>query len=173
MPNNRLSSVEYSEYIQASLPPLARLKTSDDLYSFNGKYYEILSQQELGKFIYDYILKEGRPNEWSTRMEREIFRALSYHPKVKIIDEFDNNPKYINVNNGIVDLSTPYPYSLLPHSNEKHFTSIVDVDYDPLQKDTPVFNSFLETVTFINGLYHCLKSQPHVSLCGLDKSTHP
>ena len=142
---NKISPLEHSESLIKKLPPLAKLKSDDELYGFNGKFYEILTFQELGKFFYDYILAEGLATTWSPMLEKSVIKALSYHPGIEIVDNFNSNNNYINAENGIVDLSTPFPYKLLPHSQKEFFTYVVDVKYRPKKLEAPTFMGFLET----------------------------
>lgn len=141
----KYSPAEFSEFLQQKLHPIARLRVDDELYKYNGKYYEYLTYQELAHTFYNYLLGEGMINHWSTTLEQQTLKALTYHPNIELVEEFDNHPNHINVQNGVIDISSKYPYKLLEHDYKYHFTSMVDVDYDPEITKAPHFISFLET----------------------------
>lgn len=118
---------------------------SDDiLYTFNGKTYETLTDFEIGQQIYNLYVKNN-PEAWSPNKSNAITIAMKYHPGIKRVAALDDYDDYINLNNGILQFSTR---TLIPHSPDFYFTSIVSIDYDPSPDSqmSPALNSLLDSI---------------------------
>ena len=144
-----LSPIEYSENLinneKVKMPKLLAITGHTDMYGYGKTHYNLLTDVEVDQYIYNHFLTEGITPCWSINNQKSIKQALLLHPQTKKVPKLDSHPDHINVRNGIIDLTTPYPHKLIPHSDEFRFTSIVDVDYDPEAEDVTNFMDFLGT----------------------------
>ena len=144
-----LSPIEYSENLinneKVEMPKLLAITGHTDMYGFDKTHYNLLSDVEVDQYIYNHFLTEGITPLWNLSNQKSIKQALLLHPQTKKVPKLDSHPAHINVRNGIIDLTTPFPHVLLPHSDEYRFTSIIDVDYDPGAEDVTNFMDFLGT----------------------------
>jgi putative DNA primase/helicase len=135
----------------ATKPPLitpfiiAELDTmvvsNNDLYRFNGRYYEPIPDTDLIRYIYLFYLKNGLDDKYSTTRANEILAIMKVSPQIATVKEFDVYDNIINLENGILDLDTMI---LSPHSPQIYTTYSIDVPYDSTQVDAPIFTRFIQ-----------------------------
>ena len=147
-----LSPIEYSERIKETMPPLAVKKSSSELYAYNDKYYEPVTEHELNQFIYNYFVLgvpadkiNPQPDNWNTARSKQISDALVLHPTIKQVDEFDSSQDLLNINNGVLDISDISNPKLIPHHRDQEFSSIIDVTYDKNKTEAPNYKRFVES----------------------------
>lgn len=135
-------NIKLSEYILDVFDKkygVVRSKNNEQLYFFNGKYYEIQSFKILEKKLHSIFKRNGLTGEWSKNRAKEIICSMSLSDLVKEVD-MDNHDNMICLNNGVLDLDTLEFYK---HSPDRYFSFCSKVDYDPKNNDTPVFAKFL------------------------------
>lgn len=69
------------------------------------------------------ILKASKPNEYTIRSCKEVLKMLVKRD----IDEFDNEPDKLNVQNGVLDLRTG---ERVPHKSHHHFTYCIPISFN-------------------------------------------
>lgn len=114
---------------------------NDDLYRFNGKYYELLESVDAGKEFVSFLTHNGLLDLWCLQREREVWAAIMRLPKTKTV-ELDNYDNLINLRNGVLNLDT---MELSPHSHEFYFSWNVDINYTPEATQAPEFTDFLSS----------------------------
>lgn len=119
------------------------LRSTEDgrlfLYNYKGVYEE-LSEVHLGKLIRS-VMHEGKWNSWKSTYEIEIYKALQR--EAITVEEMNVHRNYLNVENGMLDLST---YTLLEHSPKYLSTVQIPILYDA-NATAPKFLSFLDDIT--------------------------
>ncbi len=139
------SPIEYSDDIIKSMPPVVWNLQSESKYFYNIEkgFYQELKQRDLKKFIYNHFLTTGNADQWNRAITSNIEDAIDIHPYINDIDKFNDYNSLIMLKNGIIDLDEKkeddQPYTLIKHSPDYYFTSVVDVEYDPEAKEAPVF----------------------------------
>ena len=134
------SFIQLSDMIVQELPQMAI--NNNDLYMYNGKYYEELTDHEIGQNVFNFFL-EYAPSVWSPSKSKNVIEGIKYHSLIKRVKEFDNYNDLINVNNGIYDFKNK---KLLDHSHTYNFTTLVDVDYDTKETDAKFFLETLDGI---------------------------
>nr|WP_219914471.1 phage/plasmid primase, P4 family [Thalassobacillus sp. CUG 92003] len=111
------------------------------LFLYNQKgVYEELSEVNLGNIIRQ-VMHEGISNSWKSTYETEIFKVLQR--EAQMVDEMDSKRNFINVKNGMVDLST---YKLVEHSPDFNSTVQIPIYYD-IEAIAPKFERFMSDIT--------------------------
>jgi putative DNA primase/helicase len=109
------------------------------LYNMNG-FYEELSEVNLGKVIRT-VMHEGRWNSWRSNYEAEVSKALQR--EAPTVDEMNTKRNFINVKNGMLNLST---FRLEEHSPDFLSTVQIPIDYDS-NAQAPMFLDFMNDIT--------------------------
>lgn len=109
------------------------------IYNKNGLYVEI-SEVKLGKIIRT-IMHEGLEDSWKSHNEVEIVRALQR--EAPIVEEMNLERNFLNVKNGMLDLST---CELVEHSPTYLSTVQIPIYYDP-NATAPKFLKFMQDIT--------------------------
>jgi putative DNA primase/helicase len=112
------------------------------LYNKIGVYEE-LSEVNLGKII-RAVMHEGRWNSWKSTYETEIIRALQR--EAPIVEEMNTGRNFINLKNGMLNLST---FRLHEHSPMYLSTVQIPIPYDA-NATAPNFNDFMRDITLNN-----------------------
>ncbi|MEW4221071.1 DNA primase family protein [Rossellomorea marisflavi] len=112
------------------------------LYSIRGVFEE-LSEVNLGKIIRT-VMHEGRRDSWRSSYEVEIIRALQR--EAPIVEEMDTHSNFINLKNGMLNLST---FKLQDHSPEYLSTIQIPNKYYPHAKANK-FEKFMIDITHNN-----------------------
>lgn len=134
------SLIELAEIIIQVMPQLAIY--NEQLYCFNGKYYELFTKTEIGQIIFDFF-KQHAPKLYTPKRTADITYTLKFHPSIKRVKEFDNYDNLINLNNKVLNLDTKETF---PHSPDYLFTTAIDVDYDPNNIKAPFFMKTLKDI---------------------------
>ncbi|WP_112182535.1 DNA primase family protein [Paraliobacillus zengyii] len=109
------------------------------LYNRKGVYEE-LSEVNLGKIIRT-VMHEGRWNSWKSIYETEISKALQR--EAIIVDTMNADRNFINLKNGMLNLST---YVLEEHSPFFLSTVQLPIEYDS-SAVSPKFLTFMQEIT--------------------------
>ncbi|OAS83104.1 DNA primase family protein [Metabacillus litoralis] len=109
------------------------------LYNMKG-FYEELSEVNLGKVIRT-VMHEGRGNSWRSNYEAEVSKALQR--EAPTVEEMNTNRNFINVKNGMLNLST---FKLEEHSPDFLSTVQIPIDYDS-NAMAPMFLDFMHDIT--------------------------
>lgn len=109
------------------------------IYNKNGLYVEI-SEVKLGKII-RAIMHEGLKDSWKSNKEVEVVRALQR--EAPIIEEMNLERNFLNVKNGMLNLSTS---ELVEHSPKYLSTIQIPIYYDS-NVTAPKFLKFMQDIT--------------------------
>ena len=113
--------------------------SDDQFHKFNGKHYELVDDQEIGKKIYNWFINKGIASRWSLAKERELMTLLHYTDSIKKV-AMDDDELLLNLNNGVLNIET---LEFKSHSPNYYFSYVLNVDYDPSAQDCPNFLNFL------------------------------
>lgn len=120
----------------------AVVRCNDEIYQFNGKYYELMREDDLSSLFHKFVSKYAITKAWAGR--RNFFDAFRVNPSVPTIEAFNDYPSLVCVNNGILDL---YTRTLIPHSKDMYFDSSIKIDFDPdASSECPHFLKYLDDV---------------------------
>lgn len=111
-----------------------------DLYFYTGKHYEHFKDFEIERLIRKFYLENNLADKYNISKAREIRAMIKYDPQITKTD-FDQYDNLVNLNNGIYNYDDK---TLIPHSHEYKFTYCLNVNYDPNQKECPIFTKFLQ-----------------------------
>ena len=136
------SLVELSNNILSATKVMRLREGTKDLYLYNDKFYEPLSEFKLGQIIHKFYIDHNGSFFYTPTKGENLLKTIKTSPAVKEID-FDNYDNLINVNNGVLNLDT---YEITKHSFKYNFTYCLDVDYDVDSVKSPNFNKFLEGI---------------------------
>ena len=114
------------------------VRCQENIYRFNGKFYDLLTDKDLDGLFLDFCLSTGATNAW--KQINSIIRAFLVYPGAKTIKAMNDYQDLICLNNGILNIHTK---EFKPHPTEYYFDSCVNVDYDENAKDCPVFLKYL------------------------------
>ncbi|WLR41845.1 hypothetical protein LC087_13475 [Bacillus carboniphilus] len=89
--------------ISSSVAMCVQQETEDSFYTTNTGVYEEFSEENLGKII-RAVMHEGRWNSWKNTYETEIIRTLQR--EAPIVEEMNTGRNFINLKNGMLNLST-------------------------------------------------------------------
>ncbi len=109
------------------------------LYNRNG-FFEELPEVNLGKVIRT-VMHEGRWDSWKSNYEAEVSKALQR--EAPTVDEMNTKRDFINVRNGMLNLST---FRLEAHSPDFLSTVQIPIDYDS-NAQAPKFLDFMNDIT--------------------------
>lgn len=118
------------------------VRCQENIYIFDGKIYNLMSDRDLDALFMDFCLKSGATNSWKNI--NSIIRAFLVYPQVKSVPAMNDYPDLICLNNGVLNIKTN---DFVPHPTPYYFDSIVNVDYDVNAKNCPTFIKYL-TDTF-------------------------
>ena len=109
------------------------------IYNKMGMYEELIDIV-LGKII-RAVMHEGKKDSWKSTYESEIIRVLQR--EAQVVDEMNADRNYINVKNGMLNLST---YKLHVHSPKYHSTIQIPIYFD-INATATKFDSFMRDIT--------------------------
>ena len=134
-------------------------------------------------WLYDSVCGTDCERLLTTRNTREIFSQLLFKAKQLTLESFDNDENYLNVLNGVVNLSSG---ELLPHDPQYNFLGVIKANYLPEGCEEPIhfikmieraFDTeadrrlFLETFAYlISGIYSAKKAIVYVGESNTGKS---
>lgn len=122
----------------------------NEIHRYNGKYYDLLDDETLGRFIYNFYLSNDILDAWNSSRDKEIKVALKYSPQLEVVDNFDNYDNLINLNSGILNLDT---FSQYKHDPSYYFSYILDADYDASATSCPNFTRFVQGLFAFSGSF--------------------
>ena len=104
------------------LPPV--VQCCGGLYMYNGKCYDLLSDDDMDKLFLAFCLRYHIPA--SFKHVSMVARAFRAYEKVKDVMKMNDYDGLINLNNGILNI---YTREVLPHSHNYSFDSVINIDY--------------------------------------------
>jgi P4 family phage/plasmid primase-like protien len=133
-------------YLVEEYPDIIRCGHGDqqNIYRFNGKCYDIMTDRELEALFLSFVKKYGITMAW--KIKNLVLSAFLGDSDVVIVDKMNDYDNLLCLNNGILNIHTK---EFIAHSNKYYFDSFVNVDYNPENKDCPVFKKYLKD-TFNN-----------------------
>lgn len=112
----------------------------ENLYRFNGKCYDLLSDKALDGIFLEFCMRHGVTKAWKNISS--IIRALLVYPKIKTIDAMNAYDNLICLNNGVLNIHTK---EFSAHAPEFYFDSFVNVDYSAEATECPDFIKYLNS----------------------------
>jgi P4 family phage/plasmid primase-like protien len=123
---------QWSEGANAEVTQLA-------ISTVKAMYVEAAKQSDDGR---SGLVKHALRSESANRIGAMIKLAESDSSIQCDVSDFDSDPQYLNVKNGVIDLRTG---QLLRHSRELMLSTCIPVEYDPTAK-CPTFERFLKRI---------------------------
>lgn len=114
-----------------------------NIYMYENGVYRLVSEDMLATLVAG-ILRDIRPDIIRMKDVKEVVNNLIACCKKVDTSEINANENYINFENGILDISK---MKLTEHSPSIYSTIRIPCNWNPDEKNLPVFRSFLETVT--------------------------
>lgn len=108
----------------------------------NGVYQEIVENQFKG--LIKREIERYRPDMVKVSIITEVYNLLMTDLEYVSMDSFNTDENLINFKNGILNLQT---MELIPHSPKFMFTIQIPCDWTGVATPTPVFDSYMETLT--------------------------
>lgn len=143
---NKKCSARLAELLRQELPPLIRINTQ--IYSYNNKYYDEKTDDDLTKIIYKFLKDNDIIDEWRMNRINEIIKALKNCDEIKEINALDNYDNLMNLNNGIYNLDT---FELQKHSEDFYFSYVINAEYKENEGKKAInFQEFLSKLFTLN-----------------------
>jgi putative DNA primase/helicase len=121
-------------------PPI--VSCNKELFQFNGKCYELISDEFLLQLYNNFIRDFGIVKAWPRR--NDVIASFRVLREIPHITAFNDYKSLMCIENGILDTSTR---TLAPHSPHLYFDSCINVSYDTENKEScPVFMNYLDDV---------------------------
>jgi putative DNA primase/helicase len=136
--NNFKDPVMMAMFLVEDNPDL--VSCQDNLYRFNGKCYDLLSDKDLDSIFLEFCMRHGVTKAWKNITS--IIRALLVYPKITQVDAMNDYDNLICLNNGVLNIHTK---EFSPHSPDFYFDSFVNVDYDVNATECPDFIQYLNS----------------------------
>jgi P4 family phage/plasmid primase-like protien len=114
------------------------VKCSKNLYLFNGKCYDLITDDTVKEMFHAFCIEYGITNKW--RLLGQVVESLFSYQGIPRVNKMNDHSNLVCVKNGIIDLNSR---ELIPHSPSYYFNSFADVDYDPNVTDCPHFTNYL------------------------------
>jgi len=131
-----LRKVTATVYIIASKKHLKYLSDVQKIYQYKDGVYVEFTKDDLGT-----ALQKAFDGYLSNHWVDEAYGIVKRRYKT-ILGPEDQNPRFISVQNGVIDLET---MELLPHSPDSWVTNKLPITYDP-SADCPAIKQFLSEV---------------------------
>ena len=121
------------------------VRCEDNLYRFNGKHYDILTNDDLEQEYQSFVLNYGIIEEWKIGKMNEIIRGIKQCTQAAKIPnvEMNGHPNLLCLNNGVLNTST---LEFVSHSPNFYFDTSINIDYDPESISCPNFIQYLNEV---------------------------
>nr|WP_245155426.1 phage/plasmid primase, P4 family [Mannheimia haemolytica] len=128
-----------SEFLKWYEKPLQRHAQSGEFYQFNGKKWEALEDDLLGREIRNFFIAKGIKKYSAIRIKKmiDLFK-YELEPTAK------HNPHLLAFNNGILDKRS---LKFTAHTSKVFITSFINADYSEQEQPTPNFDKWLNFVT--------------------------
>lgn len=131
--------VDLARYYNKKYPYIT-LQDSRTVYSFNGKYYERVSESLLANFAQKMYV----PDCEKEQERREFISAVK---TTNLVDQdyfnLENNKGLINLANGVMNIKTR---EIFPHDSSIRFTHCLPYAYNG-EKDCPTWDLLLDNIT--------------------------
>jgi P4 family phage/plasmid primase-like protien len=114
------------------------IRCQENLYSFNGKCYDILEDKVLDEMYLSFCIKYGVTMQFSRI--NIVIRAFLVYPVISKVDKMNDYESLICLNNGILNIHTK---EFQPHSKDFYFDSYINVDYNKEATACPDFLKYL------------------------------
>jgi P4 family phage/plasmid primase-like protien len=133
-----------SIYMMEEMRELVRC--NNQLYEYNGRCYDLLTEDFFHAKFHIFIRKYGIVKSWSFR--KEVYASLLAMNEIPSISQFNDYASLMCIENGILDI---YTRTIQPHSSKFYFDSHINVSYDPQKANEhgyacPVFMKFLADI---------------------------
>ena len=152
-----MDSQERTEYIRKNkkislilaFELLAEMKNvvrcEENLYRFNGKHYDILTNDDLEQEYQTFILNYGIIEEWKIGKMNEVIRGIKQCTQAAKIPnvQMNEHSNLLCLNNGVLNTTTREFHE---HSPKFYFDTSINIDYDPEQTECPNFINYLNQV---------------------------
>ncbi|QHB17828.1 DNA primase family protein [Mannheimia pernigra] len=128
-----------AEFLKWYEKPLQRHAQSGEFYQFNGKKWEALEDDLLGREIRNFFIAKGIKKYSAIRIKKmiDLFK-YELEPTAK------HNPHLLAFNNGILDKRS---LKFTAHTSKAFITSFINADYSEQEQPTPNFDKWLEFVS--------------------------
>lgn len=137
-PSVRMHKISLEEISSKIISDKQMICCNDDLYLYNGKYYEKLEEKEVERMIHEEYFKK-----LEERHRKEIIKFIKLKTYVRA-DDVNKNWNEIVCKNGILNIST---MTLYPHTATKYNTIYIDYDYNEAVPYSNVIDNFLNTIS--------------------------
>ncbi|AHG76321.1 Phage phi-r73 primase-like protein [Mannheimia varigena USDA-ARS-USMARC-1296] len=128
-----------AEFLKWYAKPLQRHAQSREFYQYNGKKWEILERDLLGREIRNFFIAKGIKKYSAIRIKKMIdLFEYELEPTAK------HNPYILAFNNGILDKRS---LEFKPHTATAFITSFINADYSEDKQPTPNFDKWLKFVS--------------------------
>jgi len=134
--NKSKDPVMMALFLVEECPSLVRCQ--GNLYQYNGKCYDILSDKELDEMFLTFCIKYGVTSAWKNISS--IIRAFLVYPQIKKVEKMNDYENLLNLNNGILNIHTR---EFILNSKDYYFDSMINVDYDEKAGDCSSFMEYL------------------------------
>lgn len=114
------------------------IRSNKGLYFYNGKCYDLLTNESLDTLYLDFTIKYEISN--SFKIASLVIRALKAYSKIKDVPKLNDYEGMLCLNNGVLNI---YTREFFPHSKDYYFDSCINIDYDDKNGDCPSFMSYL------------------------------
>lgn len=116
----------------------AMIRCNKALYQFNGRCYDLVTENDLFTMFYGFIIQHGIVMAWKLR--RDVVAAINASTSIKSIQQFNDYPNLICLENCIFNIHTK---EQIPHSVDYYFDSYVNVSPLAIQTECPNFMKYL------------------------------
>lgn len=116
---------------------LKMLRDSEDIFAYNGKTYDIVSEIDLKSFMRDNF----KPSV-ASKDTHEVYRRICENSSIKTNQVLNDYPFYLNMENGILNMRKNI---LEDHTPDKLFTTKIPFNFDPEAK-APKFEKWLNHI---------------------------
>jgi len=142
--DSKKDTIALSLFLLQDNPNMVRC--GDNIYSYNGKCYDLISPTYMLEIIHKFLLTYNIPQAWSRR--RDVIESVLSYEYFKKTKKMNDYPDLICVNNGILNIRTK---ELIPHDPQYFFDTMINIDYLPEDKNAPNFVGYLQD-TFNNNI---------------------
>jgi len=118
------------------------VRSNNNLYVFNGKFYDLLADQDIQKAFNDFVLKYGIVAQWKTQVITAIILFFKTYGKIEEV-EMNGKTNLLCLKNIVLDTITLQEFE---HSSEFFFDTSIDVEYDKNATECPSFINYVNHV---------------------------
>lgn len=141
--NNKKCSITISFELLNSLDEIIRdEKKKLFLYQKTQGIYNLIDNEDIESFLLDFIIKYDIRSFWTGNNRASVTKFFYNYKKIPTAS-INNYENLICLNNGVLNVDTR---ELKPHSPDFHFSTKIDINYNPTETSCPNFQAYLETV---------------------------